>query len=262
METNITKTIDNIYIDSNLKKSDSWACLMDNVLSQSIIDTVLSNSCQNVKDHKDDKNLGNDTLTISEIIVMKPDDLSIENILQYNKIIINQIKKYMKQCETSSKFDVGLHLSKLEWIETTSKFLSIKYSMPDVSHSQHFDINTNTISRSSYKFCDFNYKCEFNYPQITLNKNIKRGCFAQHYVYNYLNADVNAVISYLKYTNTNNTSINFNELTICINTLNFIINHMKEEYENNNRLESQSNIKIKKNINKKIVNKKNKNNLI
>jgi hypothetical protein len=229
---------ENIYIDLNIKKCNSWADLMDDVLKTSITDTLLSSMTKD-DDKSKDHIIKNDILTIGEIISLDPSLLSLSKILEYQKIIINQIKKYIRQIVDKNKKepskeninDIILHIPKLEWIEKGSKYLSAHNNLPNCAHEIHFDIEQGSISRSSYKFCEFNYKCEFNYPKRP-NKNI-RSCFSQHYVHNILNADINSVISYLNYVKEHNLKINYNEVTICINTLNFIINHMQEENYNN-----------------------------
>ena len=105
--------------------------------------------------------------------------------------------------------------------------------MPTVDHKKLMD--EVHIPRSSYKFCEFNYECEFNYAtHIQTGSNNKRGCYAQHFVHNFINADINSVIIYLRMMAEKKTEINYGELLKCINTINFVINHMREEMQNMN----------------------------
>ena len=60
------------------------------------------------------------------------------------------------------------------------------------------------------------------------NNIITNNCFEQHIVFNYLFLDADNLINYIN----NNTEYNINEIQKSINTIYYVINHIKEELEN------------------------------
>merc|ERR1711991_124164 len=78
----------------------------------------------------------------------------------------------------------------------------------------------NSIPRSSYKFCHFKDSCVYNYDKD------KNGCYADHHVHNLVEADLEALLEYIK-NNYKENIINHNkEIIKCINTLCFVLKHM------------------------------------
>ena len=60
-----------------------------------------------------------------------------------------------------------------------------------------------------------------------------KGCYSDHYVYNMLTADIKIIIDYINTNNKTEEDITYNkELLKCINTLNYVIKHMFDEYNN------------------------------
>lgn len=116
--------------------------------------------------------------------------------------------------------------NKYHTISTISTSIST-ISMSTSSHSSLL-----TITRNSYKFCEFGYSCKFNYD-------IKERCYAQHYVFNLVAQDIADTLKFITdtitnstFTSTSNIGININELIeirTSINTITFVINHMYDE---------------------------------
>lgn len=184
----------NIYIDEDdsIIAELSWADSVEKELNNSI----------------DDKQFKK--LTIDEITKQVPSDLSDIILLEYQTIIANHLRK---QSPPFTK--------ELAWLNESSKVLSERVGLAIFQHN-----NPSAIARSSYKFCNYNFECEYNY-------NIKKygGCFAQHYVHNLVYADTHAL---QKFISTHNININDHLVDIkkSLNTISFVVNHMYEELKN------------------------------
>ena len=113
----------------------------------------------------------------------------------------------------------------MDWLLKGTLYFEKKLKLKPISAINNFRKNS-IISRSSYKFCNFNYDCEFNY-----NKKKNHGCYAQHFVYNIVQSDIKSVIEYLRKNKCKDT-INLKEVKKCIDTISFVINHMYEELKN------------------------------
>lgn len=213
-------------------ETDTWAALVDTEIC--LKNKLLSSNSFDAKTGKTSK-ASVTSYSIADIIVKDPGsgDLNDLTILEYQTYLSSHLKKYVKQCfEDQNKklgdnpivFDYGLHLSKFEWLAKASKYLSNKLSLTISTHRISPDMSI--IPRSSYKFCEYNYDCEFNY------KNKSSGCFAQHFVHNLVYADIMAIIQYLKANCNDSVELNFEELTKCTTTVAYVIKHMFEELSN------------------------------
>ena len=159
-------------------------------------------------------------LSINEIIALDYTKLTELKILEYQKYISSQIKKYVHSCkENTIDFDITLHIPKLKWLSNSANFLAIKRKMKSVKHVKKH----NVISRNSYKFCPLNSECNWYYRK-------SKKCNGQHFVYNCVKSDVDEIIDYLNTVDKKELSVlNMSELFISINTIAFVFNHMFEE---------------------------------
>lgn len=124
-----------------------------------------------------------------------------------------------------SKFRPGLH-----WILETSKCIVTKIQIA----SQVF--KTDKIYRSSYKFCNKKDECEALYCHITKpDQKSHAKCTGDHYVHNKLVSDLSCLITVLdERTSADHLIPISNDLRICLDTVNFVINHMYQELNNFN----------------------------
>lgn len=222
---NITNIIDNeMYIedetfeqkentDENSLKSMSWIELVENELT--INDKQFATSTNFIKKKHENVNLNVDCL-----ITENYNSLSDINIIEYQTMIINHLKKMIKL----NNFNIDDILLKIEWLLETSKYLSDKLGL---SVFQHKNSDYNFIPRSSYKFCNYNFQCQYNY-------NIKKhcGCFAQHYVHNLVYADIDSLKKFILENKSKIDNHRIEEIRKSINTVSFVINHMFEEFKN------------------------------
>lgn len=170
------------------------------------------------------KNSQNDdqTLSISEIIEIDytKSKLSELEILKYQTYIASQIKKYILTCVENNEIqhDILQHIPKLEWLLSTSSYLSNKRNLKEIKTKRK---SCDGIQRNSYEFCEYNHNC-------TYNKNGK--CTKKHFVHNYVNSEIFELIRYLSNDKIKNKNIK--EIYTSINTICYILNHMKEELGN------------------------------
>lgn len=174
-------------------------------------------------------------LSISEIIALDYTILTELKILEYQKYISSQIKKYVSECKDNElEFNITLHVPKLLWLSDSAKFLAIKRNMKLSKHIK----KQNIISRNSYKFCPLNSTCIWYH-----NKTKK--CNGQHFVYNYVKSDIDEILDHLDmFAKKKLKTINLSEILISINTVSFVFNHMFEEYVKLDKsIDTQKNIK-------------------
>ena len=204
----------NEIVNENSLKNISWVDSVEKELSSSIDTKIFT---------KNTTATNNKFIDVDNITHIKYIELSDINILEYQTVLINYLRKKLKSIEVSD-IDIDDIISKLEWLVNTSKYLSEKLDLLTFHHKESSD---NILSRSSYKFCTYNFECQYNY-------NIKKhcGCFARHYVHNLVNADIEALTKYIKYNKNNLQEHHINEIKKSINTISFVIGHMYDELQN------------------------------
>lgn len=216
--------------------SGSWADIVDTEISSHIENKLITSSSSD-SIGKNIKNVPNNvTYNIADIVTKDPSTIDDITLLEWQTYLSSNLKKYIKQCNESAKsteavnkykLDYNLHISKFEWLARASKSLSNKLGLTVNNHKINtFDMQKGIIPRSSYKFCEYNYDCQFNY------KDKYNGCYAQHFVHNLVCADIYAVIYYLNNCYQNNKEYNYEELSKCITTIAYVIKHMYEELSN------------------------------
>ena len=174
-----------------------------------------------IKNNKNENNNSeqtNNIITINEILNIEICKLNIVKILEYQYVITKHLKNNLKNI---NDFKNEL-IKKLEWLIKSCIYMKEKYNLPDIVNTKNTD--TRIIPRSSYKFCKYNFRCKY----LVKNNLITNSCFDQHIVYNYLVIDLDHLFNYINL----NTVYNIDEIQKCINTIYYVINHIKEELEN------------------------------
>ena len=91
------------------------------------------------------------------------ENISSINHLQNQDFIASFLFKYIIQNNSS---DYNLITSCLEYLYNISEFLANKLNLKiDLNPTKKNKGDTNSISRCSYKFCNYTYFCQFNYPE-------------------------------------------------------------------------------------------------
>jgi hypothetical protein len=220
-------------------KYDLWCDMIDydasyNTISKSIasdtsnslvkLDNHLSNSLKlNIfidnSSHHDGQNL-----SIDEIMKLNYEQISELCLVKHQSYVTLQLKKYVSNCKNEKKqFNVQLHIEKIKWLLKTITFLSNKHKLHEIKIKKNTDkTHPITIKRNSYAFCENNSLCVYH-------KNLK--CKKKHFVYNYTKCDIEELINYIE----NSVNISIEEICTSINTISYVINHMKDElYHVNN----------------------------
>lgn len=191
---------------------DDWAC--ENT-EKKIIITVQQNAIHAFNNQKK-----HDEVMMTDKEIIESDFLLIPELklLKYQSIIITILKKHISAfLLTKINFDLNKFISYTTWLYKTTCHLSDLHKFKDVPYkikNSAFDVPI--ILRNSYEFCNYNHKC------IHCNNNT---CTKKHFVYNYIKADLNEIIQYLK----QDIEYNYKEIQVSINTIFFVINHMHDE---------------------------------
>jgi len=255
----IDKIDDNMYVDDQEEfgfdeetPSVSWVNQFENELGSSIDDVRLVSETSVVQDEKYIEE-GND-YDIDAIKGMDYKKMKDIDILKYQKILADYLRKYImlyvKDIGIYNTIDYDLFLGNLQWLYDASKYLSMKLKLPRIKHIFQFE---KTIPRSSYTFCNFGAECMYNYDPKK-----KKGCIAQHYVHNVINADIDVLIKYinrLKEDKPDDTNI-YNEVLTCMTTISYVFKHMYDELSYINYYNKDNLIQLHKE--RRIVTKKKK----
>ena len=238
----------NVNVDISSFKNISWVDLIDD--SEEKMDSRMSNtdssritsssefrefsstqeslkqsqdSIKNVKMSVDVTHIEFDK--IKEMDIKAAEDISI---LEAQVCVSNMLRKDFKLA--SDKIEYNDIVSKIDWLLDSSNVLAERVNLVLFKHpngaNEKKECCKMSIPRSSYKFCNYNYECEFNY-------NIKKhgGCYAQHYVHNMIWADLLALKEFIvrnKETSFTNEK-NIIELKKSMNTISYVYNHMFDE---------------------------------
>ncbi len=224
--------------ESELNVSNiSWASMVEEELGNSITDKVLTGSI--IKE--DDEKKTCKKTDIDDIIKTDLKKLNDLEILEYQTFVSGNLRKTIRHHidNNNYKLDINCLVDKLTWLRMASEVLSKKLGMRP--HKHDYGKHAKLFPRSSYKFCNYNYECEFNY-----NTEKYKGCFAQHYVHNVVFADLNALIKCIECIQEKKTPINMEllkELKKSINTISFVVNHMFDELKSISVISKHKNMK-------------------
>jgi hypothetical protein len=173
-----------------------------------------------------------DTLDIyNDILTTSYNEDNILQIIAKQNTVISYLLKIFRTTKSEDN-SWNKYRNGLVWILESSKFIVSKSG----AITQFF--KTDKIYRSSYKFCNKKDECEITYCHI-----IKPGtqsnfiCKNDHYVHNKIISDLTCLINVIDEKQNKKTEYSMpitNDLRICLDTLNFVINHMYQELNNYN----------------------------
>lgn len=205
----------------------SWSDIVEREL-QCENKLLLSKSDLSVSDTK--KDIVTYQYSLSDIVTKNPTEINDLTLMEYETYLSSNLNKYIKQHEIDKdQIDLKVHLPKFEWLMSASQHLCKKLGLLIELHNDPISsIKNGYFPRSSYKFCEFGYECEFNY------KHKLKGCYAQHYVHNLVCSDLDVVIKYIRelYEPINTNNNNYIELCKSMKTITYVVKHMFEELVN------------------------------
>ncbi len=184
-------------------------------------DIIKNESHENLKPIKHNVSLINDMEHVEMIHIdefISNDDIDLlkrSSIVARNlKFYIN--KKYISVENESNKECYDIIFKSIEWLSDCTELLANRNHQSIIKSTS----TENVITRNSYKFCEFNHECKFNYTSVDVR------CYAQHFVYNLVNDDI---VDVLRYIQLHKNDLNINEIKISINTITYVLNHMFDE---------------------------------
>lgn len=214
--------------NSNNLILDDWAQLINQELdiedklmesTNSLINSKLLLSSLKTSVILNDKNL-----TLSEILSLDFTNLDFIKIHEYTASVIKYLKNNTKLLEEiNDNNNFNNFMEKINWLISVYEYINKKYKFSDVIIKK--EMSQDCIPRSSYKFCKYNYECKY----FIKNNKFIDSCFEQHIVDNYVLADLKILKLYL---DTYKDNLNINEINKSINTLFFVINHVRDEIKN------------------------------
>jgi hypothetical protein len=147
---------------------------------------------------------------------------NIYELIKDQNVLSSYLDKYILQNNIINKEYI---IKMLNWLLDSSIYLAEKLKLQPQYHHVSDLLNTQNIPRCSYKFCSFKENCSYNYDLT------KKGCYSDHYAYNMLTADIKVIIDYININYSKLEEFTYNkELLKCINTFNYVIKHMYDEY--------------------------------
>lgn len=206
----------------NNPMASSWIEMIEEELSDSLTNKQFTGSLNKNIDEPENKSYLKESIErLENGNIEKLHDIEI---LQYQTNIANDLRKEMNEPQCTIEKTVLINV--LDRLLNGSLWLSERLGLSMVHHKQ-ITKDDIMIPRSSYKFCNYNYECEFNY-------NLRRhsGCYAQHFVHNMIYADIYVLRNYVKFNYDNNQEKYMNEIKKSVNTISFVINHMYDELKN------------------------------
>jgi hypothetical protein len=209
METNIWANLnDNYNIDVIIIENNN----LKNFVPKKINKIIKTETFKQIETIEDLQN------NVSQIISEDYESLNYLQIIGKQTLVSSYLIKLFR---SSSNIDIiwSKYKKFLVWLNETSKFIVEKSK-----HAlQYFKVDK--IYRSSYKFCNKKDSCENLYGFISNKSRTTSKCMADHYVHYKLVSDITSVITILDVKTENIV----NDLRICLDTINFVINHMYQE---------------------------------
>ena len=182
----------------------------------------------NVLQNKVDQIENDYLIKLKKLEVECNNEESINNYKQLNSLEILQkeldiIKLLTKYSLQNNVLEYNFFTSTLNFLYKLSEILRVRLNQPEIVHDTQ--TNNSSISRCSYKFCNYKDNCVYNYN--VKNKNL---CYQDHYVHRMVSADLIILIHYITNKFIDKLQITPNkEILKSINTLYFVINHMENE---------------------------------
>ena len=212
LDNNIKSKIINIDTYVNQLSIDSSTHL-DIKIKQ--IEDEYNNKIEDIKNIYSNKNLIDALKKKNSYIILQKEMDIIKILTKYT--LINKILNY------------DFFKSSLTLLLELSEILRIKIGQKEILIDTKNKLNyiDSNISRCSYKFCNFQDKCTYNYVST-----IKNLCYQDHYVHNMVSSDLKILLAFIDTINDNGIITHSKEILKTINTLSYVICHMENELKN------------------------------
>lgn len=141
-------------------------------------------------------------------------------LIEHQLKVINYMLKFFKVHRLQELSDYEPYLV---WLMASSEYLATSIKQ-NINRSK-----SNTLMRSSYKFCNKKSDCQTHYGFLFQKKT--RCCMNDHYVHNKIVSDIDNLLEYLKRNikTASNKVVVETELKKGLETINYVVNHMYQE---------------------------------
>lgn len=157
--------------------------------------------------------------TVNKIIASDIENNTILTFITNQHIVITYLISKFKP-QDSNKICWKEYKPYMQWLLDTSIVICKKFNL----HIEYFTDNAN-VQRSSYKFCTNGAKCVPVYKDIMNYNNRSCACIGDHFVHNKIVRDLTNLFSVLDV----DESKLYQDLRLGLNTLNFVLGHVKAE---------------------------------
>ena len=137
------------------------------------------------------------------------------------------VKLFSKYSLQQNNYDINFLLKVLDILYKISETLRKRIKQSEIIHKYKKD---KPIMRCSYKFCNFKSDCKFYYN--------KKKCNSDHFVHNMISADLLNLLNFFV-NKKDKKYISNKEVIKSINTILYVISHMKSELSDSCRYESK-----------------------
>ncbi len=208
-----------LYVNSLFVQSDIFCRVIDNNSEKKSNTINEINKLPDILEIKAEINgMTSDHNGMSDIIIL-------EKTSSYTKKIKNLFNKKIEYCDDLfiTWFTESLELLRDVMFELSNRnSQSINTLNQEKKQQQDKKIS---ISRNSYKFCEYGYGCKYNYE-------IKQICHAHHFVFNLVYMDIIDILEYISTIfscNSKITIVEIEEIRTSVNTITYVLNHMHDE---------------------------------
>lgn len=201
-----------------------WTEIIENT-SQEVNEPIVAVPLQNSFIYSSDPKKRDEKVTVPthDIEEIKEEDINKMTDIQFlekSSLLARNLKfQICKRYEENIDECIEWVTASLEWLRDVTLLLATRNSQP-IIHPLNKK-QSSIARRNSYKFCEYNYSCKFNYSH-------ESKCYAQHYVYSLVHSDIIDILEHIKNTYPSE-EMNLGEVKTSVNTITYVINHMFDE---------------------------------
>jgi len=163
--------------------------------------------------------------TIQDTLTLDFEKMNVFEIISHQVQIISYLSAKFRSTD-ATEISWEFYKPYLQWILKTSEFITVKFNIPVEEVKQ-----TNTVTRSSYKFCDMKDSCRDTYGNplgASRGEGRPQRCVADHYVHNKIVRDLRSLISVIDSESSEQAPMS-HYLRLGLTTTDFVIRHMYQE---------------------------------
>ncbi|VBB18418.1 hypothetical protein YASMINEVIRUS_881 [Yasminevirus sp. GU-2018] len=209
-----------LRMNNNYSDNDDWGAIVD-YNTTTVIPQTLRLEPTTSEEKKDDRHRAIDHIDIDDIKSCDISSMLDLCLLEKASLIAKNLKfQFTKRHDENLETFMRWMISSLDWLNCVMTELARRSNQQAVEAPQR-PMSKNrlkkqtSISRNSYKFCEFGASCRFNYGMDVSNSTVKtehceikiqeskqndgkiHGCYSQHYVFALVSRDIVEVLRYI-----------------------------------------------------------------